>query len=204
MIGRYFWWGVSLLFHPLLMITWASLFLFELHPYYKIKFFDEQKYYILLAVFINTFLLPVFATFLLKWGGIISSIKLEERKDRIIPFFLAIVFVSITSQQLYTNSLEGTLFRFMLGTALCIAVALVVNFFFKISAHAIAVSGFCALALYSVVIEGYGELSVVLIFIPIVAGLTGSSRLALHAHTKSEVYLGFVVGFAVVFLSLLL
>jgi hypothetical protein len=186
------------------MITWGLLTIFLYHPYLVARYFENEKYLILLYVFINTFLFPTLAVFLMKKSGFVSDIFLSRRKDRYFPMLAALIFVVVTAYQLYQSRLEGLPFSFLTGTAVCILLCIMINFRIRISFHAAGAAGLCALLAYSATVQGFGEMILLFTLSILVAGLTGASRLYLKAHSVREVYLGYLLGFSSVFISVAL
>ena len=80
-------------------------------------------------------------------------------------------------------------------------MAFAINFFWKISAHATAVGGLFAVLFY-IAAAGLNEYY----FMPwltagaLIAGLTGTARLILGAHTLLQVAAGYALGFSAVLL----
>ena len=79
---------ISVLFHPLLIPSYALITLLAINPF----MFGVNNIWgneiILLQVFLSTFLLPSFSLLMLRQLDFIKSIELEEREDRIIPFIV--------------------------------------------------------------------------------------------------------------------
>lgn len=73
------------------------------------------------------------------------------------------------------------------------------TFFWKVSAHMTGISGLVAI-IFAVALKypAYDYLELLVGSI-IVAGLVGSSRLFLNAHTPVEIFTGFVIGFLICF-----
>lgn len=81
----------------------------------------------------------------------------------------------------------------MLGATLLVVSVLLINLFWKISAHMVAIGGLCGMMIatsYRLQIN----LHPVLISLFIIAGLIAFSRLKLNAHDPSQVYFGFLLG----------
>ena len=71
--------------------------------------------------------------------------------------------------------------------------SLIINIRWKISAHMIGIGGLTgALLCISILLEVY--ITPYLVYALLIAGLIGSSRLILKAHTPLQIYVGFAVG----------
>ncbi|WP_205500493.1 hypothetical protein [Rufibacter psychrotolerans] len=187
---------LSVAFHPLLIPTYLfSLLLYYLPPE-VFSYPPEGRRLIVLLVFIITFLLPVFGTLLLQQAGIVASLTLEERTDRRWPLLLAATCFTVLTVVFYRMSFFDHLFYMIMGIITAsVYLALVINQFWKISAHSIGLGGALGILvlLHAWLPEAY-------LLYPIVAGcvICGavlSARLALGAHTAKQVYTGFALGF---------
>ncbi len=90
---------------------------------------------------------------------------------------------------------------FYYGGAIAGTVNLIVNFWWKISAHAAAMAGVLALLVHLYAQgEGYGPVETWLIIWIILTGLLGASRIWLGRHTPMQVLCGTIVGFTSVYL----
>lgn len=90
---------------------------------------------------------------------------------------------------------------FMVGGLLASIVSLVVNHWWKISAHMAAVGGLAAL-MFRIMTDHYGlPFDIwVLIGVVMIVGLVGTSRLLLERHTLGQVAAGTLNGFLCVYL----
>jgi hypothetical protein len=198
---KYFWLAISLIMHPLLLITYAYAIMFYFLPYYKARFYEEEPQYLILYVFSNTFFLPVLALFVLKKIKMVQSFLLNERAERFYPYFLTTIFCGITSWQLYHTNIGALSYKFMIGITLVIGFITVINLKFKISSHAAGIAGVLALLTYFIVFLNESDMIIWLLGAIVLAGLSAASRLALGVHTFKEIYWGFLLGFITVFIS---
>jgi hypothetical protein len=88
---------------------------------------------------------------------------------------------------------------FLIGSAICLFLNAFITIKFGISSHTIAAGGMVALMFYVVAIQRIAQMEAYLLISIIVAGLSGSSRLWLQAHTTKQIYWGYLLGFVVVF-----
>jgi membrane-associated phospholipid phosphatase len=75
--------------------------------------------------------------------------------------------------------------------------AFIITSKWKISAHMIGIGGITGLIAY-LIYYLHVNLEIYLIVIVLVSGLTGTARLILNAHHPSEIYSGFLMGFAII------
>jgi len=117
----------------------------------------------------------------------------------IITFFLY-VFCFYLIRRI---DIPSMFYSFMLGVIISLLITFFITIRFKISMHMVGFGGLIALIIF---ISFYLKvnLSFYLILLILFAGITGTTRLFLKAHTQVEVYSGFVMGFVVVLTTMML
>lgn len=193
----------STIFHPLLLPTY-SVILFALGDMYIFPAGDRFGFgdvflttaeFRTLQVFFLTAFYPAFFIFLMIRLGFASGVNLPNRDERVIPYvatgaFFIWSFVALRNQ-IEHPAISGVI----LGAAIAIFVALIVNqLFFKISAHTTGMGGMIATLIYFVPIMFF-NIGPLLLVGALVAGAVGSSRLILKAHETREIYAGYLNGF---------
>ncbi|MES2775460.1 MAG: hypothetical protein V4722_14895 [Bacteroidota bacterium] len=185
---------LSYLFHPIFIPAMVTAVLMWLHPINKLLIDDFNKPRMLAMVFLYTGFFPAFAVFLLWRLKFIKSIFLRTRKERIIPFVIAMFFffwIYYVSRNLDTFPLS--LKQFLMGVFLSSASALFSNIYTKISMHGLAVGGMVGFSF----VQQFGDASwqsnwsLAALFI---AGAVCTARLILKAHRPVDVYSGFFIG----------
>jgi len=153
----------------------------------------KSTYIDLLIVLLTSFILPAIFIFLLLKMGMIKSLQMEDRQERVLPLFLTAIFFYGTYYLLKHQPYFALFNFFMLGATLLVIISLLINYLTKISIHMVALGGiFGALAGYSLTLnQDYKQL---LYLAALIAGLTGFARLKLKAHNEAEVYSGFGLG----------
>ena len=184
---------ISILFHPLFMPIIGLFIIFNTDSYINYAIPDELKRAVLLLIGTSTFAIPLLLTLLLLNRGLIKSIGMETQKERVIPYAMTIIFYVFTLYMMKQAPIPPIIFKFVIGASLSVIVAFTVNIKWKISAHMIGIGGLVgALFCISIMLEVY--ITPYIILALLVAGLVGSSRLILKAHTPLQVYVGFAVG----------
>ncbi|RLD80147.1 MAG: PAP2 family protein [Bacteroidetes bacterium] len=187
---------ISLLFHPLLMPTYALIIILNSGTHYSYLPAQAQKI-IYVLVFLSTFLIPVSIIPFLMQLKLVNGVDLKERKERIIP-------LSITAASYYfafylLSRLPFHVPQFLkiliLASAILIVINLLINLKWKISSHLIGISGLLAL-IFTFSIIYYANLLYVLILITLVSGVIAFARLKLEAHSPMQIYAGFLIGFS--------
>ena len=187
---------ISYVFHPLLMPAYAMLILFNINSHYMHSLPFNYKMILLGFVILFTFLLPSIAMFFMVKLKMVDSLEMHSRKERPAALVIVALFFYGTYyifQQLPVNTIFT---MFMLGATLLVLISLLINYFYKISLHMMALGALLAtLVGFSFLI--HQDIRLYLFLIILIAGITGTARLKLNAHTPSQVYTGFLLGASV-------
>lgn len=193
---------LSWVLSPLLMPVYGLLLAFGLSILEIVPL--GMKVYFTGLVFGLDVVLPVLLILLLKRMGLVTDVGLNGRRERLIPYIIMVVCYLTSGWIMAIKGAPAWLGMFFVGGGVAAFVNMLVNFKWKISAHAAGIAGVVALLIR---IEKYGtpsdDLLFWLILVILLAGLMGSARVWLGRHTVGQVLAGFAVGFcSVFFLSL--
>jgi hypothetical protein len=193
-------WFFSYVFHPLLMTFYGVYLVFSLHPYYTFspRYQGSMKLKLLALVLVSTFLLPGLFTLLIKRSGLAGSVSLDDPRERRLPFLVAALFYAFAYYLMQKINLGTLLTSYILSASAGVVFALILNFFFKISIHAIGLGGFGALLLIIGKMSAIDQRILLIVFF-LIAGMVGSSRLFLGAHKPYEIYTGFFSGLIITY-----
>lgn len=207
---------VSILFHPLTILTYTLVFLLSANPYVFGVSRLSEKLDLLLIVFSTTFVLPALAIFLMVRLQLVDDLQMRQRMQRVGPYIAAGVLYSwMTKNFLENTDIPPVLATMSLACTLAIFVAFVINVQFKISLHAMGSAGMTAIlfilhqsypyARIGLDLPAVGHIEIgllTMVFCSIlVAGLTGTARLTLQVHQPKEIYWGYLVGLMIPFLA---
>lgn len=191
---------VSWLLHPLLLATYLFALLTWLLPAGMSPIKEEGQWKFVFLIFSVTFALPALNVLLFKALGTISSVTLQNRRERIVPFsFVAVLYILIT-WLLYSRtriSFNDNLLKFLVLVDVLVVVATLITFFYKISVHSMAAWAFIGILLPLNRISEEGKLFIPTIISILLAGVVMAARLQLNAHTPREVMIGAVTGLLV-------
>ena len=189
---------LSYIFHPLLGTTYVFYLLLNHFPIISYKINEEFKWQFVLAVFIITFIIPGLSSFILKKTGYVSSLEMENRKERRWPFAFTIVIYMINTFYFYRIFQQNQFFTFvMLTITVNIVLLTIISFWWKVSVHASAVGGILAFYIVCSVLSAYHFDMYLMIILLLISGAVMSSRLALNVHSFSQVVVGFFLGLSV-------
>ena len=180
------------IFHPLWVATIGVGLYFWVTPRYLTSDMVWSK---MVVVFILTFLIPVLFYFLLKALNLISSVYVENVKERRIPlvlqFGLFFLIIKIVFEPYFYPELH---YFFVAGLYSTLTALILVLFSFKVSLH---MMGVAALSMFLIALSIHFKINTLgLIAISFfIVGWVASSRLYTKSHTPIELIFGFVVGF---------
>jgi hypothetical protein len=183
---------LSILFHPLWMPLLIYVIVRWMDPYFIAP--TNADAFVLALLIINIIAPAVSILFMIKYG-MVSGIELRERKERLGPYLLVILYYCISYSLLRWQGpiLPKEVFSFVLAVIVSLVVSLMINQYWKISVHMLGQGGVFGslLALKSV---HMADVTMIAIFTIFMAALTGYSRVKLEAHTHAQVYAGFTLG----------
>lgn len=193
---------VSIVFHPLFMPLYGLMILLSAPTF--LKYLPvEVKRILCLIVFIDNVFIPIALLPFLRYRNMISSYHIEDRKERIIPLLTTSILYCTTSFIIFRYQIPFFLKSFIFATSVVAIVVSMINFWWKISIHAVGAGALLA-TVFALSIKMYTPLTLYLLTVILASGLVLSSRLRLNSHNPSQVWLGFLTGFIGISLFILL
>ena len=205
----------SVLFHPLLMITYMIIIMLMVDPYMFGFNSVEGGMLEVVRAFFSTFFIPAIAVLLMKGLGFISSLNMKTREERIGPYIVTGIFYLAYFYAMYRNPDMPSIYKvFLLGSVIGLFLAFFLNLFTKISAHGVGMGGLLGMVLITIFRTKQPSffiqlgsplevsLNTLLILTIIFCGVVGTSRLLLNAHEPKDLYGGFLVGMTTQFIAL--
>lgn len=187
---------ISTLFHPIVMPTIGIMLYFlvttkQIEPY--------QKLIAILIIFGTTYFTPLVLLFLLKSLKKIDSYQLKKRKERKLPLAIMVVlFYALGNLFKRILILEEISLLFHATSLGLIITYFLLNFSIKSSIHLLSIGISCGFFMM-VALKSDESYILIIIINFLIAGLLGSARLHLKAHSPKEVYFGFLIGISTVF-----
>lgn len=183
---------------PLLMPVYGLILAFGL-SILDVAPMGMRVVFTLIVAGINV-VIPMILIGLLKKMGVVDDLGLNGQKERLIPYVISIVCFGVTAWFMYAKGAPQWLSLFFAGGGIAALVNLVINFKWKISAHAAGIAGVVAL-LIRIAKDGSAEPNIFfwLLLTIALAGLLGSARVWLGRHTVWQILAGYAVGFCSVF-----
>ena len=193
---------ISILLHPIFIPVISFYLSIRMVPSLDFTIANYQDY-ILLILIICTIILPVLCMLFLIKFNVISSLEMTKNQERPIPLLLTGGFL-ILSLKLTEKLLIFTpvLKKELVGAIIIILLASIISKFWKISLHMLGVGGLIGVLVSLQYL--YGGLSSMIIYFMLIAGITAMARIYLKAHNHSQIYVGFIVGFIIECVTILL
>jgi len=203
---------LSFLGHPLLVLTYVLLLMLTINPFeFGAQHIGDKRTVILFFYVVSTtFLIPGLGVSLLKPLGLIQSLEMHNKQERIGPYIITGIFYLWMFVNFKNGGVPALYAKFVLGATIGLFFAFFFNIFTKISAHATGMGGFVAMVLL-LAFEWSGStlsigpillsLNALLATIMVLAGLVGVARLSLGAHTQTDLWQGYAAGFVAVMLA---
>lgn len=142
------------------------------------------------------FISPIALFLYLRKKGKLADQDASIKEERTFPFFIAIIFYSIGLFWILNSNLNIISIAFWFCYISNTLITILINKFWKISAHSMGASGPFAAIIFSFGWIGF-------IMLPIVM-LVAWSRIKLKCHTLSQVLIGILLAFVSVYLQMYL
>ncbi len=185
---------LSALFHPLLMPTYGMAI--ALYTSYMRIFGNKLLGSTFAGILLTTCILPTLAIFTLYKTRFISDFRLHNRTERTLPYILCFGCYTLGYLFLYRLGVPRWILSFMACAIVSLAIVLIINRYWKISAHMTAAGALVALVL----LMSFSRLMLTPFILPLqvtvilLAGAIGSARILLGQHTLAQVAAGFLLG----------
>jgi len=192
---------ISILLHPMFMPLLALHLTLLVLP--SLSFTLSHNLLLIYGIIIfSTMVLPLVSIFWLMRKGKVSSLEMSNHKERSLPLFKAVIWMSfgyylLQNLLFYTPILKAEL----LGAIIIILIAAIVSKFWKISLHLLGIGGVVGVFIALQIM--HADFLYLLILFILLSGLLGVARIKQKAHNYAQVYAGFLVGVSVELITLL-
>lgn len=181
----------SYVFHPIFIPAYAALYYFFFN---NSNFETKEKYFVILQIAIITIALPIGLFFILRAVGKVDSIMISDLKQRKIPLIILCFLIILLVRKTAPLKVYPELHFFFLGGLISTLQALLFLFFkTKASLHMMTIS---ALMVFVVGLNIHHQIWNInwILFLILINGFVGYSRLKMKAHTTKELGIGFLLG----------
>jgi hypothetical protein len=193
---------ISIVFHPILIPTCFIAVIIHLNAFFALMIPEEAKWKIIVLVMITSAIFPLMVIYGMYRFRIISSLQMEKREERLYPYLVSAIFLSLSTYMIWQINISPVYYYVLLGASLLSIATLLINLYWKISAHTVAIGGVLGIliALQSVLMI---DLLWLIVISLLIGGLVGFARLKTGSHTQSQVYAGYLLGFLTTLLLVL-
>lgn len=189
---------LSVLLHPVWMPTLTLVLAFTVDPHLAFAFTPEGRLIIYAMMFVMTALFPLASTWMMVRSGLLGSLSMPDRRERILPFLLALIYYAMAYYLLRRTPNHPATWAMAFGTFIALLLTLLITLRWKISAHMVGLGGALGALLALMWLHGV-HVPLVLSALFVLAGLLGTVRLFLTDHSPGQVYAGALVGAACTF-----
>ncbi|MDA7728725.1 hypothetical protein N8838_01060 [Flavobacteriales bacterium] len=163
---------------------------------------DYQKYIYFVLIF-SAVILPLISIFFLIKSGKVSSLEMNNHKERSIPLFRTALWMGIGYYTLENILVFSPIIKAeLIGAISIILIASIISKYWKISLHLLGIGGVVGVLIGLEII--YGNLQHLIIIFIFLSGVLAMARIKEKAHNYPQVYIGFLVGLSVELLIILL
>jgi hypothetical protein len=191
---------ISVLAHPLFMPSYAFSLLMYTNPYINMMISDSTKNIVIIILSLFTIVLPILTAIILKQLRVIDSIYMKTTEERKWPFVFTLVWYYMAFQLLAKLYIPQSFLLLMLGAISAIGLSLIITLRWKVSIHMLGIGGLIG-AIIGISHRFQFDHSNLIMLLLIFAGLIGFARLKTHSHNYRQVYVGFLLGFLVEWIS---
>lgn len=201
---------LSIVLHPLLMPTILFALLFYVSPstIAGLSVVNNQvllgtisvKMALLILLFIHTFLMPAIGIYILYRLKVVKSLEMDKLEDRRIPYLLTvIIYVAITAFFSLNDNLRHLpeISLVLASITFSLSMVSIISLFWKISAHAVGVSGTVGAMIGIAIRYQEAALFYPILILILLMGFLISARLHLNAHTPMQVLAGSLLGLVI-------
>lgn len=192
----------SVLMHPLLMPTYLFALLFYYAPIITKPISVANANYLLLAIFLTTFLIPIIyvsvSRFLVIRANYLAVISMPTRQERVLPFFfISIFYLIVTFLFVYKFNVSPVLSVVLAATTAIIIAISISTLFLKISAYSASSCGLIGFIIGLGIKYPQSFLIFPLVAVLILSGMVMSSRLYVGAHKPKDILIGCIIGLSI-------
>jgi membrane-associated phospholipid phosphatase len=144
----------------------------------------------------------IFVPYLL-YHKLLFNVQMENRRERYVPLVVSFVLNIFCYYLIRRITIPQMYYSFILSSLIAVLVTMLITLRYKISIHMVGAGGLVALIGF-LAFHLKVDLQFYLVISLVLAGITGTARLILKAHTPDQIYTGFLTGFSVVLLTLAL
>ena len=189
----------SIILHPLFMVLYAVILLF-IHTDFKFLFANQFIQFMAPVLFFSC-IIPASGIYFLRISGIIQNYRLNNRNEWLLPFSIFFLSYGLLFYYFFSAKLYIWFLAVVAIPVILLIIYTVISRFWNISAYMMGIGGLIG-CIMSVCYHIKGlNLYISFIILFILAGCLGVSRLAMNRSTPAQVYIGFLIGIIISYLT---
>ena len=189
---------ISFVLNPRFMVVYVITLIF-IYTDFKFLYGNQVIQFIAPAFFLSC-AIPVSGIYILKVTKLITDYKLRKG-ERFLPFSIFFFSYGLLFYYFFSAKLTIWFLAVLAVPMMLFLIYALLSMFWKISVHMMGIGGLIG-SILSICYNIKGlNLYVLFIILFILAGSLGVSRLALNRNTPAQVYVGFLVGIVVSYLT---
>jgi hypothetical protein len=193
---------ISVLAHPVFINLLCLYLLFQLNPPLSHGMPERIQWFYITFIFISTSIIPLVLVVTMRLIGNIKSLTLRSKEERHLPYLITFSLYIFNYYNFFrTPTTHPLILGYLIACGAIVLGVLIINYFNKISIHMATLGAFCGM-IAMIGFIGFLDLRGLLLGVIIFSGLVGSARVSLQAHYPQQIYSGFVLGFAFMFIIL--
>lgn len=187
---------VSYVLHPIFMPLIMAFVIYTIAPMSFVQYEGKNLTLLFVQIGLSTIFFPLLVVLLLKGLGFINSVLMKTNKERIIPVLATMICYWWISHVFKNLDAPVELQILLRGSYWGMIALFVCSIFFKISMHTMAAGGMLGMLIVLLMLSPV-SMTIPLFVGILIAGLSGTARLLLGAHTQFEVWTGYALGILV-------
>ncbi len=192
---------IEKIFHPLLMPFYALILPFFYADVYFVNSSQSFRFFLLIAT--STFILPALSELFLrmvngKW------FHLSERALHLIPYVVSVVLSLYLIYFFIQVRIPFWFVSLLFASTVVVLATAIISYYWNISIVLFGLGGLLGSMMGVCYFAKGANPFMLFIFIFILSGAIGSLQLAFEKHTKAQVYVGFLGGWLLAFISVIL
>lgn len=180
----------------------------------NLRLLDNVSYFklALSPILLFSIVFPLFSLMVMYRSKMISSFRIEDRKERIPVLILCSIYYGITYYFIrsldvaYYHSFFGLFLSFLTGGIIISLLSLIITVRWKISLHGLGigalVGGMLAFTQELQPMTNLYEVSIINSGLIVLIGALATSRLILKAHTVNQVIVGSLLGLVIEYITI--
>lgn len=193
---------LSYLLHPLLMPTITLWLALRIDPRLAYFIAPQDQWKVLMMVALMTIGFPLASALLLMRAGLVGSLEMPGRRERIAPYGMSLMYYGMTAYLLARTPLHPMALALFIGAALALVLTTLITLRWKISAHMVGIGGLLGALVALSARHGLQAFALICAAV-VAAGALGTARLLASDHSPAQVYAGAALGFGSVLLAVL-